>query len=437
MPARIVFDVSTLLNRAGRAPTGISRVQMTFASSLARLASEDVEFCALSRHNRVYERVDASTVLDAAERMRSSSGGSLRASVPSGQGDSWRNALQHGYRSAALMRSSLSEARLGLREAGSALRRRQRSHACLSATWSSDTIYCSFGYSGDEDLRYLSRKKREVGFRVALAVHDLTAVVTPQYHTGGDGTNEMMEVLEVADTLFVLSLATRDDIVAFGRSNNLKLAEIRQIAVGPSLVDETPVCPHIVVQHRDLHSRGFVLCVGTIEIRKNHHLLLDIWEMLIERYGVDAPTLVLAGRIGWISAETVSRINRTPQFSGRVVHVDEPTDGELAWLYQRSRFTVYPALYEGWGLPVTESLDFGKLCLTSDRSSLPEAGGGLTELLDPFDRGAWSSTITRYFEDASLLASKEARIARHHRPVNVDAAAQSLLRDALAPDTLG
>ena len=61
------------------------------------------------------------------------------------------------------------------------------------------------------------------------------------------------------------------------------------------------------------------------------------------------------------------------------------SDPDLAALYRRCLFTVYPSLYEGWGLPVTESLCYGKTPLLSRVASLPEAGG---EFADYFEIGS-------------------------------------------------
>ena len=88
---------------------------------------------------------------------------------------------------------------------------------------------------------------------------------------------------------------------------------------------------------------------------------------------------------------------------------------------------MYPSFYEGWGLPVTESLDFGKLCLSSRGSSLAEAGEGLTVLLDPYDRTAWRNEIMRYWTDPSLLAERESTIALTHRQATAEGVVTKLL----------
>lgn len=119
--------------------------------------------------------------------------------------------------------------------------------------------------------------------------------------------------------------------------------------------------------------------------------------------------------------------SRTPSLRGVVRFVEGPTDAELAWLYGNCEFTVHPALYEGWGLPVSESLDFDKVCLTSNGSSLEEAGEGLTELLDPFDREQWNIRIQHSWDDPNLRTARELDIKRRHARITSNHTAQVLL----------
>jgi glycosyltransferase involved in cell wall biosynthesis len=86
------------------------------------------------------------------------------------------------------------------------------------------------------------------------------------------------------------------------------------------------------------------------------------------------------------------------------------SDHSLDWMYRNSRFTVYPSLYEGWGLPVTESLSRGKVCISSETSSMPEAGSGFADLLHPLDYVSWRDRIATYLSDDNLLRSREAEI---------------------------
>ena len=86
-------------------------------------------------------------------------------------------------------------------------------------------------------------------------------------------------------------------------------------------------------------------------------------------------------------------------------------DAELAYLYQHASFTVYPSLYEGWGLPVAESLAYGKFCLCANTSSLPEVGEQWVEYLDPWDLPAWVERLRHYITHPQEIARRNAAIS--------------------------
>ncbi len=95
------------------------------------------------------------------------------------------------------------------------------------------------------------------------------------------------------------------------------------------------------------------------------------------------PTLVFAGRVGWMIADLLDALRNSRHLDGKIRIVSDADDMTLASLYRGARFTIFPSLYEGWGLPVTESLGYGKVCIASSSTSIPEAGGDFCLYHDP------------------------------------------------------
>ena len=91
--------------------------------------------------------------------------------------------------------------------------------------------------------------------------------------------------------------------------------------------------------------------------------------------------------------------------------IEEPTDRELEFLYRNCRFTIMASLYEGWGLPVGESLSYGKTAVISNTTSLPEVGGDLVEYCDPASVDSIVEACLRLIADPAHRAALEARIA--------------------------
>ncbi|MGY4829796.1 glycosyltransferase family 4 protein [Sphaerotilaceae bacterium SBD11-9] len=153
----------------------------------------------------------------------------------------------------------------------------------------------------------------------------------------------------------------------------------------------------------------FVLCVGTLENRKNGLTLLRAWEKVLGALGESAPDLVFAGRYGWHIEEFLALL-KTPRLSRKVRVIESPSDHDLAWLYGNCLFTAYPSLYEGWGLPVGESAWFGKYCVASRASSLPEVCGDLIDYIDPRDASDLAGKIVAALSDPAYVARREEAI---------------------------
>jgi glycosyltransferase involved in cell wall biosynthesis len=177
-----------------------------------------------------------------------------------------------------------------------------------------------------------------------------------------------------------------------------------------------------------------VLFVSTIEARKNHLLLFRAWRRLLAEMPDDqVPSLVFAGRVGWLVDDLLTQLDNTNHLDGRIVLVEDPSDADLAALYRGCLFTVFPSLAEGWGLPVTESLAFGKPCLIADTTALPEAGGDFARYFDPDDLNDAVRAIRAVLEDRAGLAAWTDRIAREFRPTPWSASAEALIA-ALLPE---
>jgi glycosyltransferase involved in cell wall biosynthesis len=176
-----------------------------------------------------------------------------------------------------------------------------------------------------------------------------------------------------------------------------------------------------------------VLLVSTIEPRKNHALIVAVWlKMLAEMPAGEVPDLVFAGRV---VGNVAAMFGTLPGHDALLEHihiVDEPDDDQLNALYQNCLFTVFPSLYEGWGLPVTESLSFGKTVAASNRASIPEAGGNFCLYFDPDDLDGAYQAIAGLIAHPLRIAALEKRIAEKFRPPSWRDAAATVLQ-ALEP----
>jgi glycosyltransferase involved in cell wall biosynthesis len=191
------------------------------------------------------------------------------------------------------------------------------------------------------------------------------------------------------------------------------LVSDRPVVVPPGC-DIQPVAEKDEATRLDVIPGPYILYVSTVEIRKNHKLLLEAYDLMRRDESFDPPHLVLVGQRGWLVDDLLRDIDERRGAASRVILLTAVSDAHLSQLYKDAIFTVYPSFYEGWGIPVAESLYHRKFCLCSDRGALPEAGGSFVEYLDPEDSASWALRIRHYVDHPEDLLDRERRIESGH-----------------------
>lgn len=160
-----------------------------------------------------------------------------------------------------------------------------------------------------------------------------------------------------------------------------------------------------------LVANNFVLYVASLNNRKNHEFLIEVWDRIYteDAFRKKKLKLVLAGtnQLEGELAKTVQEAVDTE----KVVLTGSATEEQLAWLYRNSLFTVYPSKVEGWGFPVQESLLAGKVCIASNK--VPAATDYVTPgivSLDPSDMFGWIDLIGTMALNDTLRHSMESQI---------------------------
>ena len=153
-------------------------------------------------------------------------------------------------------------------------------------------------------------------------------------------------------------------------------------------------------RHEHALTKGYLLYLGTLEPRKNITTLIEAYAQLRKIYGREEK-LVLAGGKGWLFDSIFQRVQELG-LESEVLFPGFVSDAEqLLWYHSASVF-VYPSLYEGFGMPVTEALASGIPVVTSNVSSLPEAGATLALTVDPHDSEAMTRAIYKALTDETL-----------------------------------
>ncbi|KAA5609548.1 glycosyltransferase family 4 protein [Rhodovastum atsumiense] len=270
----------------------------------------------------------------------------------------------------------------------------------------------------------VAEAKAKLGLRFGVLLYDIIPLRRPEWCKGdlvGRFRAWFHGVLPLADVLLAISRHTAADVEDYAHRHGVTLrARVRPIPLGTGFVGQAAEGQAEAGSVRpDLPAPGsYVLFVSTIEARKNHALLVRVWRRLLEELPEgQVPTLVFAGRVGWLVGDLLEQLRNCDNLDGHVRIVADPTDAELLALYRGCRFTVFPSLYEGWGLPVTESLALGRPCVCSNATSLPEAGGELVRFFDPESVADATRVIRDTLQDRSRLQAWEAQVHGSFRPV--------------------
>jgi len=226
-------------------------------------------------------------------------------------------------------------------------------------------------------LHGLLQVRRTSGAELHVVMHDLIHVRFPQWAPREEALKSGSAheaILGGADRVLVYSDSTARDIADVAEKRGIQIRDIRRMVLGTTFVPSAGDADELSLELESLADRPFVLFVSSIAARKNHLFITQVWTRLAAELGTRLPRLIFVGRAPADQEAMMERLGRDPALADHLIHVSGASDAQLAWLYRRCLFTVFPSLYEGWGLPVAESLAVGKVCLASNASSIPEVG---------------------------------------------------------------
>jgi glycosyltransferase involved in cell wall biosynthesis len=384
----IALDLSRLLSRAGRGtPTGIDRVELAYAQHLIATGASTC--------------FAATTVLGGLGLLPSPQAEAFVAAI----GAAWRgegNASANDWK----VRRVAWHGHARLAAGG------ERALLARLRTAPERPVYLLVSHHHLERPAIIARLKARARARFVCLIHDVIPIDYPEYAKPGQAENHRNRIetaARLADALIVNSAVTREALRPhldfFGRAPPVLVAPF-----GLDLPTEaTDPAPQL--------DRPYFVYVSTIEARKNHLLLLNLWRQLAAEQGDSVPRLVLIGQRGWETENVVDMLERCPALRGVVIEHNSLPDSEMVRLLKGARALLLPSFAEGFGFPLIEAFAVGVPALCSDIAALRETGGGVPEYLDPLDGPGWRSAILDYVEEPSpRRAAQLVRLAQWQPP---------------------
>ena len=271
---------------------------------------------------------------------------------------------------------------------------------------------------------YLYPKLNSNGVHILNFIHDMIPIVRP-YATHHDIVRNFVT--------FVDALYSYSDMVFFNSRSSQRDFETIQAKIGseryiPTLVtklgsslfslskgDRGQALKNQATEWVDfqcLTPIKYILFVGTIEPRKNHALMLEVFEELHQSY--DDLYLVFIGIAGWSNDAFIEKLSSHPLLGERLHWYEYVDDYSLMHFYEHAYMVVYLSSYEGFGLPIAESLGYGNITITSKNSSIYEVGKDAADYILYDTPNELSSIITTYLDMPELYRLKRDYIKEHY-----------------------
>ncbi|AWH31890.1 glycosyltransferase [Stenotrophomonas sp. SAU14A_NAIMI4_8] len=468
----IWVDISNISTFTGGV-VGIIRAELEIAYNMAKI-SDQVRFCRLNQASDGIEevsRADLGWLLSAATPVEGFLNHRSQKVSSSSIGDSsalplplkeFRSARSRGQHTKLAMQGLMSVLPLPLAKAVYYISRpfylmfqgnsvpakpvekpsAARMPAIPDHPFSPGDVMFSCGWKDSNKEAIYGRVRESMDYRLHLSylIYD-TILINPKtkFLYGANSEAEFLKyfkwVATHCDLVFYGGNTARRDSQEIQRSLSLPVPAGQPVRFGDvpnaSLQPLDQDATDALLESMGLEAGKYMLCVGSVEPRKNHGVLHRAYREMIEKpeaYGLDPsqplPKLVVAG--GLYGDVGLVHVFKEDDRVSPYVQFVRPSDEELDALYRNCRFTLMPTLYEGWNLTLPESLSFNKFCISSDVAPMREIGRDMIDYADPHEPSEWARLIARYTIDDQALAEREAYIGRTWRNKPWRATAQDI-----------
>jgi glycosyltransferase involved in cell wall biosynthesis len=256
-------------------------------------------------------------------------------------------------------------------------------------------LYLNVGHTGLDSPELFAWLRRIEAQPVCL-VHDLIPITHPEFCRPGEDAKHrarMANMLRGGSAVIANSRATLKELAAFAGDEGL--------GVGPHLVAPLGYPVAAKAPAPIATDRPYFVILGTIEARKNHLLLMNVWRELAGRMGAALPRLVIIGQRGWECEQVIDLLERCDALAGHVLELPNASDAALAACLAGARALLFPSFVEGYGIPLIEALALGTPVIASDLPVFRELAGDIPDYLSPIDGLGWAAAIADYAQGES------------------------------------
>jgi glycosyltransferase involved in cell wall biosynthesis len=396
-----------LERRFSLVPTGIDRIDIKFAEALIDAYGDDVIFIANLRRRPMI--IDSGLAVPLIRQLSGNWFRSANADMSAGlalQRKGWTNSFQSPPRQqlrpgpASTHTTYIEQSFALIRQVINKWQARDLSIELSEHSENKPLTYINCCHDGLPKDKLLSPLVSKLDIRPIAYIHDLMPLSHPEYSTAAaiERFRNFLHDLEAAGAQFITnSHSTSKELHQFAAGQGWRTRPHPAPVIYP-IFDSSmhhmndPQPP----EQANVGSEPSFVVIGTIEPRKNHMMLLKLWQTLVHERHTVIPHLHIVGKRGWLVDEEVRILRTCPELQPFITEHSGLDDQSLQQLIARSTAVLFPSFVEGFGIPLVEAMQLGVPIATSDIEIFHEVGGDYPCYLDPHDMNAWKRTILEW-----------------------------------------
>ncbi len=263
-----------------------------------------------------------------------------------------------------------------------------------------DLVFIPWGEWWDSNFTDRLVRAHHEGAALVQIIHDVATTVWPQFYeqVAVNPTTYNARILPIAALVLCVSENTKRELVTWLKQQKLHVPRTEVFRLGDVLDVAKPVKPtEQAFVDAKLKGGDYIMCVGTIEAKKNHALFYYVYKWA-KLQNIVLPKLVIVGRRGYGTENIYTIMANDPEVGSQFVFLHDASDENLTWLYDHCLFTVLPSFHEGWGIPIAESIARGVPNACSNTSSMTEIAEGFVEHFSPYSTDECLAAILKLLD---------------------------------------
>ena len=278
-------------------------------------------------------------------------------------------------------------------------------------------VYLNAAHFPLEQERHVVWLESRRDIKPVIVVHDLLPILQPQVFWTKEPARHARRLAFLARR--GAGAIVTSQIVADALDEHLTRIGRRGLPILKAAPPVVPMFRRAMAGDPRLKGVTYFVACGTIEPRKNHMLLIEIWRRLVARHGSNTPKLLIVGKRGW-HYEQIVRAMHDPTLQGSIIEASGLSTGAYRTALAGACALLSPSFAEGFGLPLAEALAAGTPAIASDIPSHREQGGQAPLYIDPTRVEDWADAIADYSATGSRARQEALARMASCQPIDPD-----------------